>query len=196
MGRLFLKGTGTSRSPQRAVRWFRQAAEKGHVKAQLALGKLLGRSQSMKLRKEAWRWLEAAHGQGAPSAKKLLAALADRGVGDMTKTPPANQPAPEVTVINMGRGEPATPEQLAAQRALDERRASEAAARQKQWAEKTAAQRSQEREAREAQAKASREAATKEAEARRKEAADRAARRAAGLPELPRGQLSPHLRGK
>lgn len=189
MGLLFLKGKGTSRSPKRAVRWFRQAAEKDHVKAQLALGKLLGRSRNTELRKEAWRWLEAAHRQGAPAAKKLLAELADGRIGDSSVPSAEETVTPEVTVINMGRGTPATPEELAALRERDRRLAQEAEARRKQVAERAAAQREAAAKSRQAQE----EAAAKRAEALRREAVDRAARRAAGLPELPRGQLSPHL---
>lgn len=209
MGWLYLKGKGTKRSPKRAVQWFRKAADKGNRKAQLALGRLLGRSQSAKLRKEAWRWLEAAHAQGAPEAKVLLAALADGRIGDsmMKKTEKAASPAgsgssrprasateatAEVTVINMGRGTPATPAEEAALRQAEEQRAQEAAARRKRWAEQASAQNARAAEAQKSQA----EAAKKAAEARRQEAVDRAARRAAGLPELPRGQVSPHLRKK
>lgn len=209
MGWLYLKGKGTTKSPERAVRWFRKAAAKGNVKSQLALGRLLGRSRKSELRTEAWKWLEAAHAQGAPSATMLLGELAKGRVGDamMKKTemdvapaggaysrPQAStsDEAATVTEIDLGRGTPATPEEEEALRKAYEQRDQESAARNKQLAEQASAEYAKSVETKEAQSKAAQQAA----EAARREAVDRAARRAAGLPELPRGQLSPHLRNK
>lgn len=197
MGWLFMKGKGTSRSPKRAVRWFRRAAKKGHVKAQLALGRLLGRSRNAKHRKEAWRWLSAAHTKGAPSAKHLLSQLADGRIGDgmMKKTEKDVAPDDEEEegfVINLGRGTPATDAELAALRAQEQKYAQESAARRAAWAKQAQEQQAEYAKTQAAQQKSAEE----EAEARRVEARDRAMRRAAGLPELPRGQLSPHLRKK
>ena len=54
------KNNGVKRDLRKAVRWFRAAAQQGHVRAQCNLGYLLWHEEEVKDRKEALEWLEKA----------------------------------------------------------------------------------------------------------------------------------------
>jgi len=63
------EGRGVGPDPNKAVMWFRQAAEQGHVEAQFALGSLLEKSDSAD---EAHAWYTKAAMHGHAAAQKIL----------------------------------------------------------------------------------------------------------------------------
>jgi len=82
LGLAYEKGLGVKRSPQIAAEWFQKAAKQGDSTAQFNLGVMLAtnygqgvRSSSLKQRKEAIKWLEAAAMAEHPDAKGFLGML-------------------------------------------------------------------------------------------------------------------------
>ena len=77
LGRLYEDGDGVPASAAKAARWFRDAAEQGHPRAQAALGTLLAhdRDDLPADRAEAYLWLSLAAAQGVDGAAAEREAL-------------------------------------------------------------------------------------------------------------------------
>ena len=75
LGLRFFRGDGISRDTYKAITWMRSAAERGHTRAQVALGRfyLSGVEEMGADPAEAESWLSAAAGKGDAEAAKLLA---------------------------------------------------------------------------------------------------------------------------
>ncbi|MEL6766087.1 MAG: tetratricopeptide repeat protein [Pseudomonadota bacterium] len=71
----YMRGDGIRRQPFQAIRWMRNAAERGNVDAQAALGKLYlsGLEETGPDYQEAVNWLELAAGNGDRESRQLLA---------------------------------------------------------------------------------------------------------------------------
>jgi len=77
LGRLYEDGNGVPASATKAARWYREAAEQGHPRAQAALGALLAhdRDDLPADRAEAYLWLSLAAAQGVDDASAEREAL-------------------------------------------------------------------------------------------------------------------------
>lgn len=73
------KKNGVKRDLRRAVRWFRAAAQQGHVRAQCNLGYLLWKEEEVKDRQEALEWLEKAAKQEDSRAQFYLGNCYEEG---------------------------------------------------------------------------------------------------------------------
>lgn len=75
LGLRFFRGDGVPRDSYRALQWMREAAERGDLNAQLALGQLYltGLEELGSDPREAEKWLSIAAGRGNEEAQKLLA---------------------------------------------------------------------------------------------------------------------------
>jgi len=78
VGSAYDSGKGAPRDGNEAVRWYRMAAERGHVEAQNSLGSVF---QAEKRYEEALPWYEKASAQGHALATNNLAYLYDLGLG-------------------------------------------------------------------------------------------------------------------
>ena len=74
LGLRYFRGDGVRRDTYQALQWMRDAGERGHVEAQLAVGRfyLMGLEEMGSDPAEAESWLSMAAGQGNKEAKKLL----------------------------------------------------------------------------------------------------------------------------
>ena len=78
LGFLYGEGRGVERNPQKALHWFRRAADKGDVKAQYAVGLALSRQAD---KREAAQWFRRAADQGMVDAQFQLALFYEKGDG-------------------------------------------------------------------------------------------------------------------
>lgn len=78
LGFLFGEGRGVTRDAQKALHWFRRAADKGDAKAQYAVGLALSRQSD---KREAAQWFRRAADQGMVDAQFQLALLYEKGYG-------------------------------------------------------------------------------------------------------------------
>src|SRR5262245_35804007 len=74
LGLRFFRGDGVRQDSYQALQWMREAAERGDVRAQLAVGRfyLMGLEEMGSDPAEAEKWLSMAAGKGNKEAKKLL----------------------------------------------------------------------------------------------------------------------------
>jgi TPR repeat protein len=75
LGLQYREGDGLDRSQAEAEKWFRRAAETGHVEAQAALGRLQATSDTPEAREDAAKWLLRAADQGNTQAMQTLGDL-------------------------------------------------------------------------------------------------------------------------
>ena len=75
LGLRFFRGDGVRQDSYSALKWMRDAAERGHLRAQLAVGRfyLMGLEEMGSDPAEAEKWLSMAAGRGDKEAGKLLA---------------------------------------------------------------------------------------------------------------------------
>lgn len=75
LGLRFFRGDGVPQDSYRALQWMREAAEKGDLQAQKAVGRfyLTGLEEMGSDAREAQKWLTIAAGRGDKEAEKLLA---------------------------------------------------------------------------------------------------------------------------
>lgn len=75
LGLRYFRGDGVRQDSYQALQWMRDAAERGDLKAQVAVGKfyLMGLEEMGSDPAEAEKWLFMAAGRGNKEAKKLLA---------------------------------------------------------------------------------------------------------------------------
>lgn len=75
LGMRYMRGDGIRRNPWEAIRWMRDAAERGDLRAQSALGRLYmtGLEETGPDYNEAQRWLSLASSRGDREAGRLLA---------------------------------------------------------------------------------------------------------------------------
>ena len=75
LGLRYFRGDGVRQDSYQALQWMRDAAERGDLKAQVAVGKLylMGLEEMGSDPAEAEKWLSIAAGRGHKEAKKLLA---------------------------------------------------------------------------------------------------------------------------
>lgn len=75
LGLRFFRGDGVRQDSYAALKWMRDAAERGDLEAQLAVGRfyLMGLEEMGSDPAEAEKWLSIAAGRGDKEAKKLLA---------------------------------------------------------------------------------------------------------------------------
>ncbi|MDR0780781.1 MAG: sel1 repeat family protein [Pseudomonadales bacterium] len=75
LGLRFFRGDGVRQNSYQALQWMRKAAERGDIKAQLAVGRfyLMGLEEMGSDPAEAEKWLSIAAGRGDEEAQKLLA---------------------------------------------------------------------------------------------------------------------------
>lgn len=75
LGLRYYRGDGVPQNSYQALQWMRSAGERGHVQAQLALGRfyLMGLEEMGSDPAEAEKWLSMAAGRGNKEASKLLA---------------------------------------------------------------------------------------------------------------------------
>lgn len=75
LGLRFFRGDGVRQNSYQALQWMRNAAERGDLQAQLAVGRfyLMGLEEMGADPAEAEKWLSMAAGRGNPEAQKLLA---------------------------------------------------------------------------------------------------------------------------
>ncbi|AOW11573.1 hypothetical protein LPB72_22830 [Hydrogenophaga crassostreae] len=75
LGLRYFRGDGVRKDSYQALQWMRDAGERGHVEAQLAVGRfyLMGLEEMGSDPAEAETWLSMAAGKGNKEAKKLLA---------------------------------------------------------------------------------------------------------------------------
>jgi TPR repeat protein len=70
---MYKEGKGTSKNPQLAIKWWRIAAEKGHIESMNKLGALYYNGEDIKQNiPESIMWLNKAAEKGDPLAKYLL----------------------------------------------------------------------------------------------------------------------------
>ncbi|XP_066487674.1 sel1-repeat-containing protein YbeT-like [Tiliqua scincoides] len=81
VGQRYLKGAGVGKNEDKAMEWFRQAAEKGHPHASfnLAVGKLKNMTAVLE-EGEVEKLLKAAAGYGLKEAQNLLENIGKRNV--------------------------------------------------------------------------------------------------------------------
>ncbi len=74
LGLRYFRGDGVRQDSYQALQWMRDAAERGNVKAQVAVGKfyLMGLEEMGSDPAEAEKWFSIAAGRGDKEAKKLL----------------------------------------------------------------------------------------------------------------------------
>ena len=74
LGLRYFRGDGVRQDSYQALTWMRDAAERGYLKAQVAVGKLylMGLEEMGSDPAEAEKWLSMAAGRGDKEAKKLL----------------------------------------------------------------------------------------------------------------------------
>lgn len=74
LGLRYFRGDGVRQDSYQALKWMRDAAERGHLKAQTAVGKLylMGLEEMGSDPAEAEKWLSIAAGRGDKEAGKLL----------------------------------------------------------------------------------------------------------------------------
>ena len=74
LGLRFFRGDGVRQDSYQALQWMRDAAERGYLKAQTAVGRLylMGLEEMGSDPAEAEKWLSIAAGRGDKEAKKLL----------------------------------------------------------------------------------------------------------------------------
>lgn len=74
LGLRYFRGDGVRQDSYQALQWMRDAAERGDLRAQLAVGRfyLMGLEEMGSDPAEAEKWLSIAAGRGSKEAKKLL----------------------------------------------------------------------------------------------------------------------------
>ena len=75
LGLRYFRGDGVKQNSYQALQWMRSAGERGHLQAQLALGRfyLMGLEEMGSDPAEAEKWLAIAAGRGDKEARQLLA---------------------------------------------------------------------------------------------------------------------------
>jgi len=79
VGQVYLKGEGVPKDQEKALQWFRKAAEAGNMEGQRNLGHLFAQGQGTPVDAvEAYQWLSVAAKQGDKVAVEELADLAKK----------------------------------------------------------------------------------------------------------------------